>query len=510
MQSDPLGDMVAETDESSFVPIDAQPIDKPMPPSLLGFGDTPPVTVRLVRRRPARHDADFAQTRASRVYRILALAVLGWTAYIGFLPFDWQWVPMGVAFSRLQQAFLTVLQDPISRTDALANVLLFVPLGFSLSGVLLFRAHGLRRAAGSILVVVLSLSASVFVEFGQLFVRERVPSGVDVLMQVVGCGIGIVLWVVGGPSVTRWAVDTWSARPYERAPRALAGLTGLWVLSSLAPFDISLDVGDLAARWRAGQIVPIPFGTGLTSPAIADGLLQMLGTIALGAFARLHVLRSPIAAFGVGLLAVIAVELAQVFVMSHAADATDILSGGIGVALGAWIARRLPETADDARRGGLVRRADRALLWVVAWALALCAYFWVPFDFSIDAGIIAGKLDRITFIPFLGYLNGSPLTALDDFSRTLALSIPLGWGVAYLRSLRTIAARVLAVFGAVAFFATIELGQFFLLTRTPDPTDVLTGAIGFYLGIRLLEWLRDRPVVDRDATGAVTMRRAVQ
>ena len=72
--------------------------------------------------------------------------------------------------------------------------------------------------------------------------------------------------------------------------------------------------------------------------------------------------------------------------------------------------------------------------------------------------------------------------------------MPLGLGAGFIRrdsAGRRVAATVLCTIAAAVVFSTIEAGQFFLPTRTPDPTDVLTGTAGFYFGMRLVDWLRD-------------------
>ena len=396
--------------ESSNTP----PIDRPMPQVLLGAGGTPAVAARSRRhRKPGTHRAppppDPVASR--RIYLAVATGLFLWTAYVSFLPFDWQPVPIDIALFRLHRAFVTPVAGSISRTDALANTLLFVPVGFALAGGLLARTTGLRFGIGAIVVALLSLSASLFVEFGQIFLRDRVPSAVDVTTQTLGNLIGIALWANAGHPFTCWAADTWSSRGHERLPRVLAGLAGLWLLFSFAPFDISFDLGELVARWRAGQINPVPFGGGFAASSIADGLLQILGTIAVGAFALLGAQaggrrRSPATAIGLGVLLVAAVEFAQVFGPSHAADASDIVYGAAGVALGVWIARNALSGTSSAA-GYLSAQASRyAVLFVAIWTVALFVYFWLPLT-----------IFRSTLTPFGGRLAELPSFPSLDISK---------------------------------------------------------------------------------------------
>ena len=46
-----------------------------------------------------------------------------------------------------------------------------------------------------------------------------------------------------------------------------------------------------------------------------------------------------------------------------------------------------------------------------------------------------------------------------------------------------------AVAATTLVFAIVELGQFFLPSRSPSPTDVILGVIGAYLGLRVGGWV---------------------
>jgi hypothetical protein len=109
------------------------------------------------------------------------------------------------------------------------------------------------------------LALSTLVECGQLYLPSRVPSVVDLATNTTGAALGAL---VGWPLIRR-AWPSWSPalrrfvgrRPIVAcAPAAGVGL----VVSGLAPFDVSLDRGDIRAALNRAR--PIPFGPPLHGP----------------------------------------------------------------------------------------------------------------------------------------------------------------------------------------------------------------------------------------------------
>lgn len=99
--------------------------------------------------------------------------------YIVLVIFLLTWNPFSLAFpEHLQLSFR------IGPRDALANVLLFLPVGF------LFRlGQGSPRGA-----ILLGAAISAGIEAGQFFIPGRTPSIVDVTMNTLGSGIGAGLY----------------------------------------------------------------------------------------------------------------------------------------------------------------------------------------------------------------------------------------------------------------------------------------------------------------------------
>jgi VanZ family protein len=186
------------------------------------------------------------------------------------------------------------------------------------------------------------------------------------------------------------------------------------------------------------------------------------------------------------------VELAQIFISSHAASTTDLILGLAGVAIGTLLARGFLSRSETTGLAPPTRRAAPAVWLIGAWCLVLCAYHWVPYDFVFDQAAIERKLARVSFLPFAGYRSGSDLNALSNLLTKLALAAPLGacapFAFGFDRRSKSAVIAAIAVAGVI--FSAVEMGQFFVPGRVPDPTDILVGIAGAWGGLMVGDWLR--------------------
>lgn len=440
-------------------------------------------------------------------WALLGAAFILFAAYASLVPFDLRPVPLDAALREFRDVVAHPLRLRFSRTDLVANVLLFVPIGFCLAGAL--RLGSTRWWSGplaTLLILCVSIPWSLAIEFAQLFTAARITSVGDVAAQTFGAVVGIVLWESFGAELTTWLRTTMAARSRtERIERGLATYVVLWAFVNLAPFDLTLDLGTLAARFRRGgiQLVPVPFAgpNGAVGPWLWDLVSTGLAALPVGAYAvlgrtpglrRRHWLR----AAHLSLVVLLLLEFAQVFVVSHVADVNDLLVGCVGAGAGIWLAWHLsarPAGPSPAAGGQMV--CWPAVVGLAAWCLLLAAYHWMPYDFSTDTSMIRRKLAAMSLIPFAGYHVGPDLSALDQLLVKTSLSLPLGLIAGFVLRLPpgSTAAR-LATGGALlfagAFLAAIEAGQVLLPSRYPDPTDVLVGTIAAGAGLAITRWIR--------------------
>jgi glycopeptide antibiotics resistance protein len=437
-------------------------------------------------------------TRGS--YFALACAFAAFAIYGSLLPFDFQPVPVAAAWDQFRAAVLRAPSTRVSRTDLLANILLFVPIGFTLAGALVVDRRRLALLPATPAILAGSIGVSTTAEFLQMFALRRVPSNIDLAAQTVGCLVGITAWLLVGPALTAWIRATLVSTGEERLPRLLVAFAAGWMFVNLAPFDITVDVGDLAERVRDGEINLVPFGSsGLPlARRVWDAVAEVLSTVPVGALALVGFSsshrRTAATAFSLGAAVVLFVEVAQVFINSHTADATDLIFGVAGVALGVAIATKwLPDTI-----GAISAAPARRISWtsvglIVIWCAWICSYHWYPYDFDLNGEEVRRKLGRISLLPFAGYAEGSYINSLNNTLVKSALAAPLGLLASFVHPINSrpsVIGTAAALVFAAGVLGAVETGQLLLHTRVPDPTDVLVGVLATYAGLRIGRWLQ--------------------
>jgi glycopeptide antibiotics resistance protein len=284
----------------------------------------------------ARNRAD-----ADLILLILLVVVL-FAAYGSLVPFDFSPLPIDEAAARM----VTALSAPLtvaSRIDFVSNILLFVPLGFLLTGYLSARG---QRGRGNVvhvwLTLIVCLVLSTAIEATQVFFPSRTVASSDIVGETFGALMGAGLWLAMGGRVWRALQAGHHGDAHRsRAFSLLVSCALLYGAGQLLPFDITLQPSELSAKFRSGHIVLMPF-SGIRSPATewATGFAEVLAAAVFGAM-LLRATRPQFRGVAVvlGLAYVAAINAAQVLIVSRFADTTDLLLGGAGLLAGAAVAR---------------------------------------------------------------------------------------------------------------------------------------------------------------------------
>jgi glycopeptide antibiotics resistance protein len=438
-----------------------------------------------------------------RGYGAAAAAVALFVIYGSLVPLAFRPIP----FRQALQQFSGALAGPLfidSRTDFVTNILLTIPLGYlTLAALMTDRTGHARRYAAALLTLSCCFALSLVAEFAQVFSQGRIDSLSDVVAQGAGAVVGVALWLFIGGHATRWVRDSLDERePTAIIQRILLVYCVLFAISQLLPLDLTINVGQLARKYRHGLILIRPFAR--TYPSIVEMWWAYFGNMALnipiGAAAvllwtRERSRRPPLSASAIGVAAAAMVVFAQVLVYSRPVDATDVITGAIGVMLGVGAAttftRRQPVTSAPRP---LMWRARFAKLGVAAWIVALASYHWNPFDFTAAPDRVALGMHQLLSIPFSSYYVGSQLHAVNEMLRKGLLAVPLGalLRLSWSQESSSLTTSQVKFYAAMAFgfcvLTAIEVGQVFLPTRTPDMTDALIGEIGVVAAL----WLTDR------------------
>jgi VanZ family protein len=407
-------------------------------------------------------------------------------AYISFVPFDFRLPDAGHLAANLSAALTLSIE---SRANFLANIVLFVPVGFFGTGALGI-ANPLAARLRVVLLLAAMVAASTAIEATQLLLPGRTPAGSDVFAQLMGGVVGIALWAYVGRELETWWDDRRSegSRP---ALRLLQAGVALLTLLALLPLDVSFSASTLAEKFRGGRIVVAPFSQrsgGLTPTLIADLLFSMpFGALAFLVRGRSRSRRQVGTALLMATAAIVSIELCQVFIISRTADVTDVLIGIGGAALGILLAGQLVGATPGERE------VERGSLWPAAGLVAsLVAYALMnlsPFDFVLMPAMIRERWPMLWQVPFYTYYVNPELQAFETLVGKIMVSLPIGIcaNLVLSRARGPFSRLRLAtiLFMLTIFLVGVEMGQMFLPSRFPDMSDVILGLMGVGMGFKL-------------------------
>ena len=282
--------------------------------------------------------------------------------------------------------------------------------------------------------------------------------------------------------------------------RLLVAYMVLLVGYNLLPLDLTISPVELYHKWKEGKLHLVPLTYGFEDPATALYTLatDVLIWIPVG-FLLVRAQALPLkkaAQTGLGLAALL--EGLQLFVYSRVTDTTDILLGGLGTLIGAWVAYRHTNISIETGR----RHHSTHRLWLIAllgWTLLVLAVFWFPYDFSLDPATIRERLDRFWRIPFLAYYYGTEFRAITEVLHKIGFFLPLGI-LLYLPVPKARLGRYYESYLAFVIFTIIgipllvEFGQVLLPDKIAGSTDLLLEILGGLLGFVLARMVSKRRI----------------
>lgn len=184
-----------------------------------------------------------------RLLGILCLLYLGVLMYASLAPFDFSATAVMTAtrFELMWQQWPFVANARVSGSDALSNILLYIPLGALAAGRCRL-ARRLPGAAALIAPVVLAGMTSAAVEILQAYSTTRIPSVLDWILNVFGAFAGAIAGTICGRAVwirsIRWLRLRWNGRP---AAVAAVAMIVLLATDAMAPFMPTILLTDV---WR--------------------------------------------------------------------------------------------------------------------------------------------------------------------------------------------------------------------------------------------------------------------
>jgi VanZ family protein len=357
-------------------------------------------------------------------FAIIVILIISIIIYGSLYPFAFHWRDDGGGPIKW---LLATWSELPGKADFLANILLYVPLGF-------FATHALPPKASSALrlcmAFALGTGLSIAMELIQYFDSGRDSAATDVYANVLGTTVGATV-----ATFVRLQIGSISANSARKHEAPLFLLTA-WAADRLYPF---VPVIDLHKYWAA--IKPVFLFSYLDKleifrhAAIWSTVFVLVDEVAEGK-------RSIILFFALALILV----TGQVFVVDQSLSLPELI--GITIALlWALATTSFPRT-----------RHLTALIW-------LATYIFVerlePFTFSVH-----GK--QFGWVPFLGFLRGSITVDVLSFLEKSFFYGTLIWIMAKV-GMRILAATLFV--GAFLFLTSVA--QLYLPGRSAEITDAL-------------------------------------
>jgi len=419
-----------------------------------------------------------------------ALAFLAFVVYGSLVPLRFKALPWDQALERFWSMPYLALGIG-SRADWVSNILLFIPLCFLWSGVVWPQRLKAWRALVACLVFAAALALSVAIEFVQLYFPQRTVSLNDIVAEAAGAAIGIGLWWAFGQHALRWLQALPLARGTANVAQRLLAIYLLVLFGyNLLPLDLTISPVEIYHKWREGKVIWLPFTT-----HYADGAQRAYDLVTDIAIwvpaAALWVLagqKTRVQAWTAAVVAALTLEVMQLLVYSRVSDSTDVVTAGLGAAIGVALVRPRLGAASIGNAG----QGRGALGWALAalcWTAVLAAVFWYPFDFNLDRNFLRDRVAGLHRVPFETYYYGTEFRAITEVLRKSLFFAPMGFMLFRLgRGLSSAWPRAVVHGVMLMLIATVATGiesvQIVLPDKVADFTDgalqFLGGAIGYF------------------------------
>jgi VanZ family protein len=408
-----------------------------------------------------------------RVQRIMLVLWCCFIVYGSFIPFGLSADPDFVR-SNLAKLQLFPFQGGtknFSLPDIASNILLFIPVGFLLSGSG-FSFVGPSRARRICASGALALVLATVIELGQLFAVGRRSSGIDVEAGVIGALLGATaacLFHRYGGQVANYL----KVGPDE--PRlVLVALLVVWLCSdAFYPFAVTLDVSTVWHNLMHARWSPIRGSQGFWLDRVVDEtvMFAMLSALLSSALRR-HAFGAMAAIMGASAAVTFsgALELGKLFVVGRSPTVENVLFASVGAMLGVTAIPMLVEWRP------IRKHPEQAL---AALALALLVYSELtPFAFALSSSALVASFHRIEWIPFFSYYGANPQSALFDLWKKLLLAT--FWGFSFARLSRATPSG--AACAGLLLGALLETAQVLTVSRIPGVGDVVNFGLGAWIG----------------------------
>lgn len=368
-----------------------------------------------------------------------------------------------------------------SRADWIANIVLYIPFAFFADACLAYGSGILgRRLSRIALVLAAGASLAVAVEFAQIWFAPRTVSLNDIIAEIIGTILGVVLWESVGHRLTKLAREIMRGGP-AAAQSAAVFYVLAYIALSLFPYDFTASANELAAKLAAGRAHWFLAACGGRFICAAKLAAEVLAVIPVGVLLgmlfrqdRRWTLRTALyAGLGLGVF----IEVCQFFLASGVSQGVSVLTRGAGAVLGVILYRHFSWHYVDRAVPYL-----RPLILVAAvpyGVVLLVLNRWFSGHWT-GWGEAGARLADLHFLPFYYHYYTAEAVAVVSLIYQFGIYLPIGaavWLWRWAGGAGLGRTTLLVPVAAAAITAgVIEAGKLFIAGEHPDPTNVLIAA----------------------------------
>jgi VanZ family protein len=428
---------------------------------------------------------------ALRRNHFLALAVLYASAmvYMSLIlgPAGFHYVPMGL--DQAWEKLLSVRFVPHGsneRPDWIANMMMPVPLTFLINSMFAMGIVTGRRTMGIVVSIVIGVVFVLSIKYAQLFFPPRTVTLNYITAQLIGVVLGVVAFQFSHTKLYPRLLGQF--QDGDGLTIVLGSYSVFLIGFYLMPFDITLSVGDLAARALElfGILLSIP-GEGHNATyqlllVIADTLTAIPLGMYLAVVGRQRTTGRLIRrAIGVVFL----IFFAQLFVLGAEPFLVSLFYRSVGAIMGVLLIQRIKGRDLRKRHYYFSRYVPVAIpvyLLLVAYASGIFSSQWWTLDEATNA------LEPRQFLPFWNFYIVSKAHATQSLVVTSMIYAPIGIMV-WLRRGFWSSGTKFSAFLAFALSLSMELARMMKPGLRPDFSDPIIAALAAGVTFKALPFL---------------------
>ncbi|WP_300458593.1 VanZ family protein [Desulfobacula sp.] len=383
-----------------------------------------------------------------------------------------------------------------SRSDWVANILLYTPLGFFLLGWISKKANSFyKKGLAFFTVFLFCILTATSVEFFQIFISPRTVSLNDLIAETLGSLFGILLWFFSGPKI----INLWfSAKSNSRAEVALNAFFFLYVVSllgiTLFPFDFLVSAQEMKWKYEAWKMQSFLLNVNVSTVFIIKTMVEAAIFTPIGGLiglkfrhtnVKIVLFLTILASFSIGFL----IELLQFFTASGVSQGFSVLVRISGAFIGLAIVKSSFLNYWEWFRPYV--RYLILMIFPIYFVLILKLSGWSKNGWlTIHESF--STFDFHMLLPFYFHYFSTETRAVLSLLLNFGIYIPVGfscWLVYFSNNGYKKRYIVVSVFISMVLSLFTETGKLFQKGLHPDFTNVLIAAVSAFIVFKLSDRL---------------------